>query len=74
MKLGIARSVFFLGACCVASLAAAAWSEPGTQVVSHRAVDTCPVPTQARMLKQQRPDQDLLLFIFGLSQGMGRQS
>ncbi|WP_371920785.1 hypothetical protein [Pseudomonas sp. SJZ079] len=33
----------------------------------------CPLPPQAQLAPQLRPDQDLLLFMFGLSQGMGPQ-
>ncbi|WXL24976.1 hypothetical protein WG219_16920 [Ectopseudomonas mendocina] len=57
----------------MASLAAAAWHEPRPQVVSHFAVDACPVPMKAAAVAQARPDQDLLLLMFGLAQGVGPQ-
>ena len=69
----VARSLFVLGACCVASLAAAAWHEPRSQVVSHFTVDACPIPAKAAAVSQARPDQDLLLLMFGLAQGVGPQ-
>jgi hypothetical protein len=74
MNSSAARSVFFLAACCVASVAAAAWHEPRPQVVSHFSANSCPVPGKARILTQASTDQDLLLFMFGLAQGMGPQS
>lgn len=70
MKLEIARGVFFVGALGVASLCAAAWSEPGSTVVrGDNGLGYCPVPAGARMAQSQlRPDDDLLLLIYGLSQ------
>jgi hypothetical protein len=68
MKLAIARGVFFCAALGLASLAVAAWQEPGLQVLSadKRA---CPLPATIQARVQVSPDQDLLLFLFGLSQG-----
>lgn len=71
MKLAIARGLFLVSALGVASFAAAAWQEPETQVVVS-------VPAEGHPLKphvgdrgpQVRPDKDLLLFIFSLSQSM----
>jgi hypothetical protein len=72
MKLEIARGLFLVGALGVASLCAAAWSEPDTRVVARSDVsDHCPIPrvAQASVL-DVRPDQDLLLFMYGLSQSL----
>ena len=73
MKLEIARGLFLVAALGVASLAAAAWQEPGPEVLSARD-GHCPLPPKARAQVQVRPDQDLLLFLFGLSQGVGPRS
>ncbi len=73
MKLEIARGLFLAGALSVASLAAAAWHEPGTQVISPDEEGYSPVPATVRVDKVVRPDQDLLLFMFGLLQGKGPQ-
>ncbi|AGI23039.1 hypothetical protein H681_05795 [Pseudomonas sp. ATCC 13867] len=75
MKLEITRSLLLLGALGVATLAAAAWHEPSPSVISSRAdLDTCPVPPNMRAKQVVRPDQDLLLFMFGMSQGGVAQS
>lgn len=69
MKLALARGLFIACALGIASLAAAAWSEPGTQVL-HGSVDRafCPLPPVARQIDAQvTPDHDLLLFIYSLS-------
>ncbi|AYC34163.1 hypothetical protein D3880_18140 [Pseudomonas cavernae] len=74
MKLEIARGLFLIGALGVASLAAAAWHEPGPQVLGTPAAqDHCPLPVQHQGLKSARPDGDLLLLMFGLSQGLRSQ-
>lgn len=70
MKLAIARGLFLGCALSIVSLAAAAWSEPGTQVL-HGSLDRdyCPLPPLARQVETPvRPDHDLLLFIYSLSQ------
>ncbi|WP_137818093.1 hypothetical protein [Pseudomonas sp. 2FG] len=70
MKLEIARGLFLVGALGVASLAVAAWHEPGPEVLSAASgLGHCPVPANAKAKVQLRPDQDLLLLMFGLSQG-----
>lgn len=73
MKLEIARGLFFIGALAVASLCAAAWHEPGAGVVtSDNGLGYCRLPALARLKQiEMRPDQDLLLFLYGLSQSMG---
>ncbi|MHC6224187.1 hypothetical protein ACYU03_05310 [Pseudomonas sp. X10] len=71
MKREIARGLFLLVALAVATVAVAAWEEPRPVVFSKaEAGGQCPLP---RVMKQQvsaQPDQDLLLFLFGMSQGL----
>ncbi|SDI44078.1 hypothetical protein [Pseudomonas panipatensis] len=70
MKLEITRSLLLLGALGIATLAAAAWHEPSPGVIdspSHLA--NCRVPPNVQAKQAARPDHDLLLFLFGLSQG-----
>jgi len=75
MKLEIARGLFLLGALGVASVALAAWEQPGPQVLSAvHGQGHCPLPRIAKVQEQMRPDHDLLLFMFGLTQGMRPQS
>lgn len=73
MKLEVTRSLLLIGALGVATLAAAAWHEPSPSVISSRA-DSCPVPPKMRHKQEVSPDQDLLLFLFGMSQGSVAQS
>ena len=70
MKLEIARGLFLVGALSVASLAAAAWQEATPQVINENAAGYCMVPPHGDEADALRPDQDLLLFMFGLSQGL----
>lgn len=73
MKLEIARGLFLVGALGVASLAAAAWHEPEFSVVDgSEGQSYCPAPPRMRatLHTQLQPDQDLLLLMFGLSQGL----
>lgn len=71
MKLEITRGLLLLGALGVATLAAAAWHEPGPSVItSAGGQESCPMPANLRAKQQDiRPDHDLLLFLFGMSQG-----
>lgn len=72
MKLEIARGVFFAGALTVASLCGAAWSEPTANVVrSSENRSYCPLPVERAMGSALRPDGDLLLLLYGLSQSLG---
>lgn len=75
MKLEIARGLFLVGALVVASLAVAAWEQPRTQVLSAMHSDAhCPLPRVAKASAVVKPDHDLLLFMFGMTQGMRPQS
>ncbi|MFP6848333.1 MAG: hypothetical protein VCA57_06480 [Pseudomonas sp.] len=74
MKLEIARGLFLVAALSVASLAVAAWQEASPQVITHNEqLGYCPLPPQIRASQAVRPDQDLLLFMFGLSLGVRSQ-
>lgn len=70
MKLEIARGLFLVGALSVASLAAAAWQEATPLVINENLAGYCLVPPQEHSANAVSPDQDLLLFMFGLSQGL----
>ena len=75
MKLEVARGLFLLGALAIASLAVAAWEQPRMQVLSSvHGDDHCPLPRVAKASVATHPDHDLLLFMFGLSQGLKPQS
>lgn len=70
MKLEITQSLLLVGALGVATLAAAAWHEPGPEVIgSHGEQASCRVPANVQAKQAARPDHDLLLFLFGMSQG-----
>ncbi|MDF3933159.1 hypothetical protein [Pseudomonas citronellolis] len=70
MKLEITRSLLLVGALGVATWAAAAWHEPGPTVVDSKGLqDICHVPPNVQAKQAARPDHDLLLFLFGMSQG-----
>jgi hypothetical protein len=72
MKLEMARGLFLAGALGVTTLCVAAWNEPGaTLVKSSEGRSYCPLPHSGRsQFEAMRPDQDLLLLLYGLSQGM----
>ncbi|WP_217475018.1 hypothetical protein [Stutzerimonas stutzeri] len=72
MKLEIARGMFLAASLGVASLCAAAWSEPDAKLVARSDVsEHCPLPRIAQAAAPQaRPDRDLLLFMYGLSQSL----
>ncbi|MCG6573656.1 hypothetical protein EGM97_02920 [Pseudomonas sp. AF32] len=75
MKLEIARGVFLVGALAVTSMAVAVWEQPRSQILNASSADAhCPVPRVAKASEAVRPDHDLLLFMFSLSQGMRPQS
>ncbi|MDE3736816.1 MULTISPECIES: hypothetical protein [Pseudomonas] len=73
MKLEVTRALFLVGALGVASLAVAAWHEPTPSVVSVNGLGYCPLPPNARLKAQVQPDENLLLFMVGLSQGLRSQ-
>ncbi|NVH64197.1 hypothetical protein HQ621_25120 [Pseudomonas simiae] len=75
MKLEIARGFFLVGALGVAALALAAWEQPRTQVLSTtQGGAQCLLPRVAKASTAAKPDHELLLFMFGMSQGMRPQS
>ncbi|MGX1176498.1 MULTISPECIES: hypothetical protein [Pseudomonas] len=75
MKLEIARGLFLVGALAVASMAVAVWEQPRSQILSASSAGAhCPLPRVAKASEAIRPDDDLLLFMFSLSQGMRPQS
>ncbi|MBP8202998.1 MAG: hypothetical protein KAX70_03670 [Pseudomonas sp.] len=74
MKLEIARGFFLVGALSVASFAAAAWQEASPQVINlDEQLGYSPLPMQVRATEALRPDHDLLLLMFSLSQGARSQ-
>ncbi|MEO8490692.1 MULTISPECIES: hypothetical protein [unclassified Pseudomonas] len=75
MKLEIARGLFLVGALGIAALALVAWELPRTQVLhAVQGGGQCPLPRVAKASVAVQPDHDLLLFMFGMSQGMRPQS
>lgn len=72
MKLELARGLFLIGALAVASVAMAAWEEPGTKVLSsQQGQKHCFLPRIAKTQDSAQPSNDLLLLMFGLAQGTG---
>jgi len=64
-----------VGALGVADLELAAWEQPRTQVLSaSQAGAQCLLPRVAKASTAAKPDHELLLFMFGMSQGMRPQS
>jgi hypothetical protein len=56
-------------------LALAAWEQPRTQVLSaSQGGAQCLLPRVAKASTAAKPDHELLLFMFGMSQGMRPQS
>ncbi|MGX5220650.1 hypothetical protein ACVTMO_18685 [Pseudomonas segetis] len=70
MKLEFARGLFLAGALGVTSVAFAAWNESSPQVITGFSQGYCPLPANQRADTPEKPDGDLLLFMFGMSQGM----
>ncbi|MBK4994274.1 hypothetical protein IAE39_002448 [Pseudomonas sp. S37] len=72
MKLEIARALFLIAGLAVTTVAVAAWEEPKPTVFSKAEMaDQCALPREAKPQQAQvAPDQDLLLFLFGLRQGL----
>ncbi|ADR58640.1 MULTISPECIES: hypothetical protein [Pseudomonas] len=76
MKLEIARALFLVAGLAVTTVAVAAWEEPRPTVFSKAEMaEQCALPRDAKPQQQARsePDQDLLLFLFGLRQGLRSQ-
>ncbi|MCX5511177.1 hypothetical protein [Pseudomonas sp. BJa3] len=72
MKLEIARALFLVAALAVTTAAAAAWEQPRPMVFSKAGKGgQCPLPRVVKADQAQaQPDHDLLLFLFGMSQGL----
>ncbi|MCY1395236.1 hypothetical protein D9M71_101770 [compost metagenome] len=74
MKLEITRGLLLVGALGVATLAAAAWQEPSLSVIkTGQGAATSHAPVRVQSEQAARPDSNLLLLMFGLSQGNGAQ-
>ncbi len=76
MKLEIARGLFVAGALAVVSMAMVTLEQPRTQVLSTVHAGThCPLPRVVKSSVASHSDNDeLLLFMFGMTQGMKPQS
>lgn len=75
MKLEMARGLFLLGSLAITAVALAAWEQPGTKILSTvQGEGHCLLPRVAQHHAAVKPDQDLLLFMFGLAQGTGPQN
>ncbi|WP_449431325.1 hypothetical protein [Pseudomonas putida] len=71
MKLEIARALFLVAGLAVTTVAVAAWEEPRPMVFSKAELaDQCALPRVAKQHEKAQPDQDLLLFLFGMRQGL----
>ncbi|WP_296234132.1 hypothetical protein [Pseudomonas sp. UBA4617] len=73
MKLEIARALFLVVGLAVTTVAVAAWEEPKPTVFSRADMaDQCALPREVKPQQQAKvaPDQDLLLFLFGMRQGL----
>jgi len=71
MKLEIARALFLLAGLAVTTVAVAAWDEPRPVVFSKAEMaEQCPLPRTVKAQQTAQPDHDLLLFLFGLRQGL----
>ncbi|MCY1295728.1 hypothetical protein D3C76_739130 [compost metagenome] len=73
MKLEITRGLLLAGALGIASLAAAALQEPSLSVIQTRDGKASQAAGQEQTRQEVRPDRNLLLLMFGLSQGAGAQ-
>ncbi|MEN5033421.1 hypothetical protein [Pseudomonas sp. TWI929] len=73
MKLEIARALFLIAGLAVTTVAVAAWEEPRPTVFSKAEMaDQCVLPRDVKLQQHAKvaPDQDLLLFLFGMRQGL----
>ncbi|MBO3277660.1 hypothetical protein [Pseudomonas schmalbachii] len=74
MKLEITRGLLLVAALGVATLAAAAWQEPSLSVIkTGQGAATPHAPARVQTDQRAQPDSNLLLLMFGLSQGTGAQ-
>lgn len=72
MKLEITRALGVLAVMAVCAVASVAWSEPSLMVVTaDNGLGYCPVPAAIGHSADQQVSEDLLLLMFGLSQGRG---
>ena len=62
-----------LVALAVASAALAAWEQAVMQVISGPNGANCPLPRVIKTVEAAQPDHDLLLFMFGMAQGLKGQ-
>ncbi|MDI9779352.1 hypothetical protein [Pseudomonas sp.] len=69
MKLEIARALFLVAGLAVTTAAVAAWEEPRPVVFSKAGQCAVPHTVKAQQNKAE-PDQDLLLFLLGMRQGL----
>ncbi|HEY0286525.1 MAG TPA: hypothetical protein VGC62_05875 [Pseudomonas sp.] len=75
MKLEVARGLFLVSALGIASIALAAWDQPGPKILgAEHGEGVCYLPRTAKAEVAARPDHDLLLLMYGLVQGAGRQN
>ncbi len=72
MKLEITRALFLVLSLGTVGAAVAAWQEPGLKVVG--SVARCAAPVSTPSVSVQPSRNDLLLLMFGLSQGMRASS
>ncbi|MBD9653973.1 MULTISPECIES: hypothetical protein [Pseudomonas] len=71
MSLGLVRGLFFVAALSVSALAAASWYEPGPGVISSNGRSYCLSPALKPLTPASvQANQNLLLLVMGLSQGM----
>ncbi|MBF8674563.1 MULTISPECIES: hypothetical protein [Pseudomonas] len=73
MKLEIARTLFLVGGLALTTVAVAAWEQPRTVVFSQSELaEQCALPREVKPQQQAKvqPDHDLLLFLFGMRQGL----
>lgn len=71
MKLETARTLFLVSSLLVTSVAFAAWEQPRPTVFSKSdLLSQCAPPRTVKAQATLQPDQDLLLLLFGLRQGV----
>lgn len=69
MKLEITRGFFLVGALGVAALALTVWEQPGPRILTSEAgMGHCPIPRIAKVEQLTKPNHDLLLFMYGMTQ------